>query len=289
MESVNEWLNENELRAYPLLESGEYAALPENLLIDLILMVSSDEIESAKLLSISRQGTKVIVVFTGTDNTFEIDTVNVSAFPLYVRNPGGSLAVFGEGLRTFVNTQADNSTLSLNLTPEHSTVYDFTQAWLGVVSLGITAGFRSQPSSFKPILPLESLPSNENVLVSGEVQLTPGFNYHIDFLGEKINMRASFGLGEQMTCQTEFVPPELKDCSDIVSFINGISPESDNIFRMLGSTNVNVFDGSSVNSVISDTVALPNILNINENVLFVGLTFLETDLCSPVELLPTNN
>jgi hypothetical protein len=289
MESVSDWLNENELRAYPLIE-GEYGNnLPDNFLLDLILKVETNEIAQVKLLNVQKLSTTMLVTFTGAGNTFELDLIDDLIFPHYRRNPNGSLAVFGEGVLTLAALLNDGDVLSLNLTPEPATIYDFTGPWLGVSRIKLAEGFKSEEDLFTAKLPLEVENDFLNLSLTGEVVFTPGFNYGINFNGDLINMEASFGLGDQVSCVTEFVSPELKDCADIISFINGVPPDDNGIFRFIPGTNISVFEGTTVKTQLNDTNATPDILNINANTLFVGLTFLETDLCSPVQLLPTNN
>ena len=289
MESVNDWLNENELRAYPLIE-GEYGnSLPENFLLDLILKVETSEVAQAKLLSVGKSEGVLSVIFTGAGNSFELVLDTVSHFPYYLRNLNGSLAVFGEGVLTLAETLNTGDARILNLTPEPATVYDFTGPWLGVSSVKLLEGFKSEEGKFSASLPLEVESEPLNLSLSGDIQFTPGFNYSINFSGNLINMEARFGLGDQLSCTTEFVASELKDCADIVSFINGVPPDDNGIFRIIPGTNISIFEGTAVKTQIDDTNADPDILNINSNTLFVGLTFLETDLCSPVQLLPTNN
>jgi hypothetical protein len=290
MDTVIEWLNENELRAYPLQEGTFSGATPENFLLDLCLKVdSSFDLTVVKLLTLTRGANSLTLNFTGAGNTFQIALTSPVASPLYIRNPNGSLAVFGDGVTYFGNTMQPGDVYTLNIPVEPSTVFQFDGAWLGVNSLVIATPYKTATPDTTALLPLQAESSLSNSTFIGEVEFTPGYNYKIDFTKDVINMRAAFGLGEQLSCLTEFVAPSLKDCTDIISYINGVPPNDKGIFKFSAGTNIALFAGNTVPSVLDDLTATPNILNINANTLFVGLTFLETDLCSPVQLLPTNN
>lgn len=288
MNSVIEWLNENELRAYPLQEGSHGVSLPENFLLDLILKVEASDEVAAKLSKISKAADTLSVEFTGSGNVFELDLLDHN-FPMYVRNPNGSLAVFGEGVKTVEAALTAPGEQILDLPVEPATVFQFDGAWLGVSSLTVVEAFKSQAGTHTPTLPLEKEVVSSNLQLLGEVKFVPGFNYAIDFSEGLIGMQAGFGLGDPLSCDTEFMDPAQKDCTDIVSFINGVPPEDKGIFRFVTGDNISVFDGSTVKEQIDDHEASPPITDVNENTVFVGLTFLETDLCSPIQLLPTNN
>jgi hypothetical protein len=288
MDNVIDWLNENELRAYPLQEGSYGEALPENFLLDLILKTKATDADVAKLLKITKTGNSLVVEFSGENNTFELDLTDLD-FPKYLRNVNGSLAVFGDGVNTVAAGLTDPSEKILELPIEPSAIFEFDGAWLGVSSLSVLEGFKSETASHTPLLPLEKEVVSANLQLQGEINFVPGFNYAIDFSENVIGMEAGFGLGDPLSCSIEFISPELKDCADIVSFINGVPPEDKGIFRFVTGDNVTVFDGSAVKDQVNDYEASPVINNVNENTVFVGLTFLETDLCSPIQLLPTNN
>jgi hypothetical protein len=290
MEPVIEWLNENELRGYPLLEGVYGSSIPENFLLDLTLNLRGNaQIFEAKLLNISRQNNQLHVSFTGDENTFIVTPGLIAKFPHYVRNSNGSLAVFGEGVNRVFADIAHGSQLTLNMPVEPATVFQFDGPWLGVSSLSATESYKSVSVTNAAKLPLELQTDISQTSLTGSIEFRAGFNYGVNFDRDRINMQASFGLGDQMSCVTEFVAPELKDCPDIISFINGVPPDKSGIWRFTAGTNIALFDGTSVKSQLDDNEVSPSITNINANTLFVGLTFLESDLCSPVQLLPTNN
>jgi hypothetical protein len=290
MEGAIEWLNENALRSYPLMEGYSSEAFPEDLILDLQLVVpffSPGDISPE------------LVAYTVTDSWASFDfsygsfylyagTYNVSSFseltyPLYVRDTSGSLLVLGPALGR-VTTRGP---INVHIPVEPATVHYFSGAWEGVKSLSPYMGYLTSIGTYEPLLPL--VEDTEPLSLNGDIELTEGYNYQVDFKNDRINLTAAFGAGIPMTCSTEFIPPEQKDCGSLVSYINGVPPDKDGIFRFTPGDNIYIFNGLSVTEDIPDTTVSPQLDRVNENTVFVGLTFLETDLCSPVQLLPTNN
>ena len=115
-----------------------------------------------------------------------------------------------------------------------------------------------------------------------------GFNFGISFSGQSISFNVGASQGIHLSCSDEFVSPEDKDCDEIISYINGISPSSNGVFTFVPSTELDIF-------MISDSVDNPfydpydtGVL-ANLHTLFIGFDFQETDLCAPVNLYPPNN
>jgi hypothetical protein len=298
---IVEWLNENELRAYPLIEGKTIAAIPDNTILDLQLVLDENTSPvGAELIDFTVGFYQVTINFTG-NNSFSFSYTNGEtgslsdiSYPLYLRNDKGSLLVLGKGLME-VETY---STIVCNVPVEPATVYQFGGAWLGVTSLNSSPKYLSIANSVEPELPLVVDETTNGVI--GDVELDPGYNFRINFNNNLINMAAGFGYGLQMSCNTHFIDPSLLDCPDIVSYINGVPPDSSGVFRFTAGSNIYLFDGNSVADPIYDKNVTPELTTytdlsgkthdgLNANTLFVGLTFLETDLCSPVQLLPTNN
>jgi hypothetical protein len=293
MDNVIEWLNENELRAYPLIEGKQLDIVPEDFLLDLMLVVnkSISDLSAVELLNIVKESGGITVEFTDNNFFIPIDT----EYPFYTRNNNGSLAVFGEGVKNYLDL-SNTAVISCHIPVEPSTVFKFDGAWLGVSSLATYKNYQSIQNSYTPETPL-NLSAIGNYQLEGDVELYPGYNYKINFNNDKINMGAGFKLGIAMDCTTEFVERDLKDCDKIISYINGIAPDSSGVFRFTSGENIYIFNGDKVTSDIPDenptVLALypnnPIVSKINKNTVFVGLTFLESDLCSPIQLLPTNN
>lgn len=297
MDTVVEWLNENELRAYPLIEGELAQNIPEDFLLDLMLVINVelDELATVRLLNISTEADGLTATFSGEGNAFYV--AKNKTFPQYVRNPNGSLAVFGEGAKIFF-AQGNATSIDCAVPVEPATIYKFDLAWLGVSSISSYKNYQSESSeSYIPSTPL--VEDDYSYSLKEAVEFYPGYNYKIDFRNDRINMAVGFKFGIPMDCTTEFVAPELKDCHEIISYINGVPPDSKGVFRVTAGENIFTFSGNTVDEDIPDTnpkiaelyytQGKPPITKINPNALFVGLTFLETDLCSPVQLLPTNN
>jgi hypothetical protein len=298
---IIEWLNENELRAYPLIEGKTNSAIPDNAILDLQLVIDSAVSPiGAKLIDFTIGFYEVTITFTG-DNIFNFTyadetsgSLNDLKYPLYLRNNKGSLLVLGEGIKAIEQYK----TITYNIPVEPATVFPFGGAWLGVTSLNANPKYTSISNSIEPLLPLEVDTISSGT--TGDVELSPGYNFRINFNNNLINLAVGFGYGLQMSCNTHFIDPTLLDCPDIVSYINGVPPDSTGLFRFTAGSNIYLFDGNTVASPIYDKNVTPELTTytdlsgtvydgLNANTLFVGLTFLETDLCSPVQLLPTNN
>ena len=299
---IVEWLNENELRAYPLIEGKTINAIPDNAILDLQLVLDTDTSPiGAELIDFTVGFYEIVVNFTG-NNTFSFSYSTESeggslsdiSYPVYLRNDKGSLLVLGKGVVDI----APLTTITCNVPVEPAAVYQFGGAWLGVTSLNSNPKYISIENSIEPQLPL--VPDNSPGGEVGNVELDPGYNFRINFNNNLINMSAGFGYGLQMSCNTHFIDPTLLDCPDIVSYINGVPPDDTGVFRFTAGSNIYLFDGNTVKDPIYDKHVTPELTTytdlsgkthngLNANTLFVGLTFLETDLCSPVQLLPTNN
>jgi hypothetical protein len=88
--------------------------------------------------------------------------------------------------------------------------------------------------------------------------------------------------GLKMDCSTFFLEETFRDCSDIVSYINGVPPDEEGNFRLLQGADINIVPGTTLNADFEDTFQQ----KANEHSLFVGLSFQQTDVCAPVNLTP---
>ncbi len=286
MESVLEWLNENEYRGYPFVDGTLTDPIGNDFLLDLQLVMTDETITSdvPAFIGLEKDAENLILNFNG-GNSFVIPLTQIQS-KKYWRNELGSLAVIGPGaVRLAADTQVQ--TVETVIPVEPATVYHLGGAWLGVKSIAPYRGYLSSIGTAEPLLPLEV--DEDDLKQTGDIELVEGYNYKINFNNGKINLAAGFGFGIPMSCSTEFIRPQDKDCDELVSYINGIPPDTDGIFHFTPGENIYIFDGNTVTEDIPDTTVEPTIPRVNENTVFVGLTFLETDLCSPVQLLPTNN
>ena len=267
MLEVVDWLNENEFRAYPLIEGSSFL-LPDNVVLDLQLIYLDDTYtEDHKLVSITpkNSGEDVDVVFTG-NNTFSINGYTTATYPIYVRNSNGSLGVFGEGLKNIL-TQT-----TYNLSVEPAVCFDFSRAWLGVSSLSSYPKYETKENAIDVTLPLQEDTSDNKFI--GDVYLAEGYNFLISLADGKINMGVDGSYGIPLDCSKEFIPSDLKDCDKIVSYINGIPPNEKGILLLSAGNNINIVEGNSVEGYA------------NPHAIFVGFNFQETDLCAPINLFP---
>jgi hypothetical protein len=200
MEQVIDWLNENELRSYPLMAFANKSTglssltnLPDNFLLDLQLITTQELGKSSvALTSIVRQDTPTpqLTVTFGTITSFIIptDVLNDPAgakYPYYVRNPDGCLAVFGPGATTLYAALATTKSLqSLNIQIEPALCIQFNGALLGVSSVSaspekvgdVTNNNTSNRSH--PKLPLVDVLTAAKL--TGNVQLLEGYNFRVN-------------------------------------------------------------------------------------------------------------
>jgi hypothetical protein len=306
MEQVIDWLNENELRAYPLMDASDKIVtsnetswlLPDNFLLDLQLTVTTHNLSNPDTTVIPVALTKL--KYTHPDSlevTFGISGAAVSVFtladcsnltfPVYVRNPDGSLAVFGEGVLTVVDSYNQTTTESvLDIAVEPSTYVQFNDAWLGVRSLQVSPEKISKSvyvvgiaDSYEPQLPLVNVLAPQ-VLV-GDVKFLGGYNFRVDVSSGAIDLEINANRGLKMNCSTSFIHEDYLDCHELVSYINGVPPDENGAFKINPGTNVDIVSGNiltAFNDPLTETA--------NSHTLFVGLTFQATDLCAPVIITP---
>jgi len=291
---VLEWLNENALRGYPLLEeaskwstSSPATALPDNFLLDLVLVSSSPLTQATTLTEVAVMAPRSLVVTFSTGDQFHIADTAAEAYPAYIRLESGSLAVIGEGAKAFT---AGTYTYAIPVEP--CTVFEFCNEWLGVSSIDISPAIATYDSvGYAPkTLSMLGLQTTDTPPLTGNVRVRAGYNFRIGISGNLIDLQAAAGLGLKLSCTTSFIADALKDCAQIVSYINGIPPAADNKFSLVAGTNINIIDGITVEPAQYDQYdAGASLENSNLHTLFVGLTFLQTDLCSPVNLTPEVN
>jgi len=303
MEQVIDWLNENELRAYPLMTFADKTLnlspaikLPEDFLLDLQLVTSAELGNGVvALTNITRTPTALNITFgvvspATTITTFTIPAVGgaltVSAYPYYVRNPNGCLAVFGAGAATLYSACTNATNLSVTIPVEPAVCTQFNGVWLGVSSVsaspekeGDTANITAKNRS-NPKLPLTDVGSKTSL--TGDVQLLEGYNFRVDINNSLIDLEIGTSFGLTMSCTTSFLPIYCLDCDQMVSYINGIPPDASGNFRLLSGSNILVTPGINIAAPITDQY----VEQANDHSLFVGFTFQATDLCAPVNTTP---
>jgi len=304
MEQVLDWLNENELRSYPIIEgtsktlTGETSTLelPDNFLLDLQLLITSFRLSQENGTSVPiflkklKYTNSLDIVFgtaTATVETFTITSPEEETFPLYIRTPAGNLAVFGTGV-TELLTAGNNQPFEVygDISVEPSTCSQFDAAWLGVKSLSATPEKVSKNAldvgivrSYEPVLPLIDMP--EATKLTGDVRFLEGYNFRVNISNSLIDLEIGASFGLNMNCSTSFLQEEYLDCSELISYINGVPPDTTGNFKLNPGTNISIVSGNTLQP-FND----PLTESANTHTLFVGLTFQSTDLCAPVNILP---
>ena len=305
MEQVLDWLNENELRAYPLLDSYDKVVtinqsnvtIPDNLLLDLqiISTVSLEDNAGTPIpvyLKYLKYNATVLSLAFGTSAesiaVFEIPSPGTATFPLYVRNPDGNLAVFGDGVNSFLASIGSNNFETFtDIYVEPSTVMQFNGAWLGVNKIVVSPEKISKNAlevgearSYEPALPVLDMPQQTEM--TGDIKFLEGYNFKVDASQGVIDLEIGTAFGLKMNCATSFLPEEYLDCGELVSYINGIPPDALGNFKLNAGTNISIISGNTL-----DTFTDPLTESANAHTLFVGLTFKSTDLCAPVNVIPS--
>lgn len=290
MDQILDWLNENELRAFPLLEGPERAlssgwSVPDNLIVDLQIIIP-DKLDS-DYISLTRltidSGENIAVIF-GTDSedfeTFTITDPRNQTYPLYIRNSTGSLAVFEKGVIEFLDSHPLDTNISAKIPVEPCTCFEFFGAWRGVSGIYTQPEKTSEALSSIPKLPLES--TTQASRMSGELSFIPGFNFKIAIAENLINLELGAGYGMKTTCRTSFISQDYLDCDELVSYINGIPPDANGNFKLTPGVNIDIISGNSIAS-FNDLFAETS----NSNTIFVGFSFQDADLCATVNLTPS--
>lgn len=285
MDQVIDWLNENESRAYPLMEGPK--TISDDFLLDAQFVSSTTAWNGlVRLIQVNIAAGTVTVTFDngGTSLVFTIPNAINEVYPLYLREPGGSLCVFGEGVRTLFDlATAGSLTLSETATLEPSVCYHFVKAWLGVSSIKHAPSMETDVAHspyYKPSLPLVTLGASPAGL-TGDVQLLEGYNFRVSIDDNLIDLEVSSSYGLRMNCTTSFIGEDYADCDDLVSYINGVPPGATGNFQLLAGANVNITQGTALGP-FND----PYSESAREHSIFVGLDFLRTDLCAPVNIVP---
>jgi hypothetical protein len=316
MEQVIDWLNENELRAYPLLDDPNKAVvfdnvttwiIPDNFILDLQLVATfslkeqlqlnqnlvevSSPVFLKKIALLQGNSAPELEILFGTSSqdieTFHVADIDSISYPYYSRTPGGCLLVLGEGVLDLLSNISIGSEALVNIPVEPSVCTQFNDAWLGVNSL------RTRPEKvsknplttdrqdrFEPALPIEN--STTTHRLNGDVKLLAGYNFRVGINDNLIDLQVGFGYGLVMNCNTSFIPSRYLDCDELVSYINGVPPDDNGNFRLNPGTNINITSGLALPTFDDEFTE-----ESNANSLFIGLTFKATDLCAPVNLVPT--
>jgi hypothetical protein len=310
MEQILDWLNENELRAYPLLDSSQKTLqsegytwdLPDNFLLDLQLKVISHSLadhigvlSKIELLAGSLRTTFSLLNIETEElsslTVFDVPAALTQTYPFYVRNSDGCLAVFGEGVKKFIEENQNHSVLTAEIPTEPSVLTQFNDAWLGVSAIISSPEKITEQSGYAPARPLADVydysapitEENKPTKLVGDVKFLEGYHFRVNIASEAIDLEIGANFGLRTNCTTSFIPSQYLDCEELVSYINGVPPDNQGSFRLLAGTNIALTPGATINTGFTDSLTE----TVNNNTLFVGLTFQTTDLCAPVNINPS--
>lgn len=199
MIQVLDWLYENELRHYPLKESGSKKdvdntfVLPTDVVID--ASIHAPEVGIVSITTIDNSNPDYITFTLSTAQEFNV--LKNSTYPYYVRSDNGSLLVFGKG----VNNIPEGVFTYTNLAFEESVVHVFQFAWLGVSDL--------------------NFPDNEELV--GTFNFLEGYQFELYSTSNNIRFAVGGLYGNQIGCTKFSDYPD--DCDTIISSINGVGPD----------------------------------------------------------------
>lgn len=211
---VLDWLYENELRAYPLKETitRSFSALTitDNMILDAQLAYDADP-GNPGITNVLVSGNNVTFTVTG-GQTFLFS--KVVAFPQSKRSTNNQLLVAGSGIVDI----PDGNYATSNVLFEPSVVHEFYGAWLGV----------------------QSLTFDGSAALTGAIDLHEGFQFDVDIDTQDLRLGANSLYGIPAAC--EHFGPKPNNCSDIISFINGVQPDGNNEIQLLAGNGINVWD-----------------------------------------------
>lgn len=211
---VLDWLDENKFRAYPLKSmivrtSGGYT-LTDDIILDAQFIYSSLPTD-VQLLNITSDSTNVTFTCTG---SVVFVVPKASTFPLSVRLSSGNLLTVGAAT-------ADIPNGSYNFTQvifEPSVSHEFSGAWLGVTSL--TFG--------------------SSGTLTGNINFIEGYQFGIAITNPLISLSCGNNFGIPVACNTfaGYTP----DCADIISYINGVSPDGKGVIHFTNGGEMLILD-----------------------------------------------
>lgn len=251
MIQVLDWLYENELRAYPLSESGIKTStnglytVANDVILDAQFVLYNDENNFRKIERIvNSNDTEVLFHIRFNNNSLHIVTIPKSiSSHYYYRNNNGFLMVFGLGIN---NIPIGNFFFD-SVFFEPSVVFTYRNDWKGVTSL-----------KFK----------EDGDELTGELTFLEGYQFDI-LPTTDTNFRLSVGnlYGTPIGCETFSDYPD--DCSDIISSINGIGPDGKNELHIKAGDGIVVWDDPENHRI------------------YVGFSFTsENDICKDIPPFP---
>lgn len=210
-----DWLSENSQRAYPLKEQPTHTAdtnyvLTNDVIVDAAFVYTTMPVE-VLLTTITVDSTNVVFNCTG---GVSFTVPKASTFPYYCRLSSGHLLVVGEacvdipiGTHTFTNAEF-----------EYGVIYEFGGEWLGVSSLQF----------------------DNSTLLTGDVNFAEGYQFGLEADNSTITMSCGTQYGTPIACNS--FSESVVDCSDIISYINGVGPDGSGVLRLENFGGITILD-----------------------------------------------
>lgn len=222
-----EWLNQNANRNYPISEtatmkdiSGSYT-LPNDLIVDLVWPIHATAITNPSLfhihtLAVFNNGISISIGYNGS----AIGSVSVTT-DTHVRNN----SYFISGTGDYYDSIGKITIGDLANTLVSAGVYKFS-----------VAGARLEPTVIRPDLRAVTAITVTNFSgtseqLYGDIELVAGSNIQLVVNGNAITINAISGVGLNEECECSNLPEN----KDPIKTINGIGPDANGDFKLLGS------------------------------------------------------
>lgn len=225
LSTVVDWLNENALRSYPLVEgspryitSGEVKVDLYALILDAVLFYSSAP-DNAQITSIQTNGFNLTIHVAGQSN-FVLSNYTTASYPQYIRNTEHSLLVLGDA-----SAIPTNLTFTVNATFELSTTIEVYPNTKGLSSLTI-----------------------DGTTLTGDIPLSDGYQCSLIPNGNTLQIEVGKGEGQPLPCAS--VKGVTNDCASVVSAVNGVTPTATGgILKIVAGNHVKVIDDPDNNRI----------------------------------------
>lgn len=275
------WLNENGLRSYPFitntnkLSTSSYV-LDNQLIVDLSLVYYASPVAAtASLISIVNNGTTVSFNFS--DSIVFNAALSLTGIQ-YIRGTNNSGITINTAFLSVIPVATSTFT---NLYVEPSIVYEYYNDWDGVTSLTFAPNYETATEYF-PTLPLVTASSTG---LTGDLTFFAGYNFGLSFdlINNNINLEVGPSYGLPMSCTDYFIDPSLTDCSEIISYINGVPPDDTGLMTIAPGNNIIIIPGTSV-ADFNDGINTGELGNTHS--IFIGMSLYTSELCPAQNLLP---
>jgi hypothetical protein len=225
-EQVLEWLNENELRGYPLTsDSQQFFTVSVTdydlykIIVDAQFIVNNNT-DSLSLTSIVTDSSNLTINIPG-QSAFTITNYTTTTYPQYIRNSNNNLIVIGCAAKSI----PINQTINITATFEPGIILEILPSTLGVSSLLIN----STPFS-----------GSVNLIEGYQLSLIPG--------DQSLDIEVGRNEGNPLPCIS--VKGLTNDCNSVVTWVNGATPlKSGYPIKFIAGPHVNIFEDPDNNQI----------------------------------------